>query len=240
MLKRSIFALSLAFSPWCLATTWGTTKVPDPLDEKELCEVGEPASYGSYIYSWPGKYEQVFWPLTEESGIWFCEKSGFTAFIGDFDGISAPEKETIASYLAENYKGESAIRDKLKLLAGVYALRKKDEDFRNLVLRVLAYWYEGLGEAEQASLLRKEALDGILKALEGKLSEQKRLEYMYVACNYHRHLGAVAESDVCIKKLKTELALSKEVGLEDFVSYISDLLTETPQIKSGSKLNVDS
>ena len=240
MLKGTVLATLLAFTQLGFATTWGTTTVPDPVNEKETCEVAEPASSGSYIYSWPGKYEQVFWPVTEQNGIWFCQKSGFTAFIGDFDDISASERKAITAYLAANFKGEATIEDKLALLAGIYALRNKGELFRNRLLRVLAYWYEDLGNAQRASGLRKEALKGILSALDGKLSEQRRLEYMYVACNYHRYFGAVEASESCVNQLKVELAASKDEKLKDFVSYLSELLSETPKIKPGTKLNVES
>jgi hypothetical protein len=75
------FLLSLEAS----ATTWGEPQsVPDPLRQDAICKVAEPMSYGSYIYQWPSKYDQVFWPLTVPNGIWFCPESGFAAFIGEF------------------------------------------------------------------------------------------------------------------------------------------------------------
>lgn len=40
------------------ATTWGEAEVADPILTGETCQVSEPASYGSYIYHWPSKYDR--------------------------------------------------------------------------------------------------------------------------------------------------------------------------------------
>ena len=71
----------------------------------------------------------MFWPLTDSVGIWHCERSGFTALIGDFDGLSSTEVTAIRAHLATNYNGRSDPVTRLKLLAETYRLRKKDAAF---------------------------------------------------------------------------------------------------------------
>jgi len=78
--------LALALSPaW--ATTWGDSKVLDPVTKTRI-SVHEPMSSGSYIYQWPEKSDQVFWPYTDPHWLWFNPKSGYVAFGDDFEKIA--------------------------------------------------------------------------------------------------------------------------------------------------------
>ncbi|MCC7250125.1 MAG: DUF2225 domain-containing protein, partial [Lysobacter sp.] len=205
MLMRSMLALALLYPAFSHATTWGETKVQDPIDRKAKCDVQEPMSSGSYIYQWPEKYDQVFWPMTDQNGIWFCKKSGFVAFIGDFEGLTDAEKARISQYLRENYKGgkdEGSLEAKLKSLEALYALREKDEAFRNMLLRALARWYQDSGDTEKANEYRRKALEGIRSALTGEMPEDQKLQYLYVAANYTRELGDAEASDRYLVELR--------------------------------------
>ncbi len=121
------------------ATTWGETDIDDPILKGEKCKVQQPMSSGSYIYQWPSKYDRVFWPLTVKSGIWFCEKSGFIALIGDFKRLSDKDKSRIAVYLKSNLRDFKNISSRLKYLEKIYSLRESENEFNNKLLRVLAY-----------------------------------------------------------------------------------------------------
>jgi hypothetical protein len=57
--------LTITAGPMASATTWGKSTVKDPVSGDGV-EVQEPMSSGSYIYEWPGKEDQVFWPATDE------------------------------------------------------------------------------------------------------------------------------------------------------------------------------
>jgi hypothetical protein len=70
-------ALLLAAIP-THATTWVEAKAKDPVSGRSI-EVQEPASYGSYIYHWPGKEDQVFWPYTDDAWQRFNPKTGYGA-----------------------------------------------------------------------------------------------------------------------------------------------------------------
>lgn len=234
---RLTLATALSFPTLAMATTWAGTQVNDPIVATAKCKVSEPMSSGSYIYHWPEKYDQVFWPLTDENGIWFCAESGFTAFIDDFKDIPASEKKLIAVYLKENYKGEKTIEAKLKLLEGVYSLRKKDYEFENRLLRVLARWYQNLGNVDTANAYRKRALQGIQLHLQTNLSEARRLEYLYVAANYSSLFGDIQASEKFLTELKQAIEQLKDKKLSGFAKYLSELAKETPQIKPGERLD---
>lgn len=227
----------LSFSLQALATTWSEATVDDPIDPKFKCDVHEPNSYGSYNYNWPEKYDQVFWPLTDESGIWFCTETGFTAFIGDFKDISAEERQKIAVYLKDNYKHSGGIEEKLRILDGIYALRATDVEFKNKLLRVLARWYQNIGQIQKANEFRIKAFDEIKVYLNENISEARRLEYLYLAANYSMLFGEPEASMKYIESLHAATAGLKDKELEEFSKYLSDLAKETPKILPGGKID---
>src|SRR5687767_2593138 len=130
MKTTSVACLVLTFTLASIAhaTTWGEPRrVADPVRSDSQCLVESPASWGGYIYQWPSKYDQVFFPRTDPKGIWFCSKSGFTAFIGDFE-LTPNEKATVAAELARSYKpiDKPTLREKLVLLEKSYTARNQD------------------------------------------------------------------------------------------------------------------
>ncbi|WP_240223796.1 hypothetical protein [Rheinheimera hassiensis] len=219
------------------ATTWGASEVEDPINSDAKCKVNEPVSSGSYIYQWPSKYDQVFWPLTSPEGIWYCESSGFIAFIGDFDDITEEEKTKISDYLAaKEKKHPDSLIQKLELLEVLYSFRSKDDEFNNRIIRVFAYLYEQEGKLELANNYRKIALSQINEALKTELPEYKKLEYLFVAANYERQLGNVSSSERRLSELKQSIKSMKDENLEDFGSYLMDLSKDTLRIDTGGVL----
>jgi hypothetical protein len=237
---RAAFGLILIFlSRSAAATNWTERQLPDPILRDAKCMVQEPSSWGSYIYDEPSKYDQVFWPYTASEGIWFCYKSGFAAFVHDFGGLTDAEQSNIAAYLKEHYPGFAGplgARDQLRLLEDIYALRDKDSEFRNQLLRVLAVRYESLGDTEKATAYRRAALLGIRTALSGDLDTGTRLEYMYVAANYERLFGDRMQSDSDLAALASALDHVKDKTLKHYVGYLRALARETPRITPGGVL----
>lgn len=220
------------------ATTWGQKQVDDPIVKGARCTVGTPTSAGSYIYSWPSKYDLVFWPSTADNGIWFCWESGFTAFIRDFDGIDEVRRASIAAYLAENYVPEESLPQQkmLELLEGCYALRAPSAERNITILRTLAYHYERMGNQAAADRRRRQALAQILTALDTDLKEALRLEYLFVAAAYQRELGQRDASDDSLDRLRSALKKSSDAELAGYVEYLDELSADIPRIEPGGKL----
>lgn len=236
-------ALAVAFgSAPVRATTWSQTEVDDPIVKDAKCTVAGPASYGSYIYGWPSKYDQVFWPATEEGGIWFCSESGFTAFLGDFDDISDAQRASIAAYLATAYARSDAVshRKKLELLEGCYALRAGSTEQRLKMLRALAYQYEELGDQASADSRRRTILALVLAALDTELKHAQRLEYLFVAAAYQREFGQTEASDASLTQLRAQLEKSDNKDLANYVEYLRELMADVPRIEPGGKLAPES
>ena len=219
------------------AITWGESQVQDPLLPDSTCKVNEPISSGSYIYHWPSKYDQVFWPLIDPNGIWHCEDSGFIAFIGDFEGLSESEVDTIREYLESSDIQINSQIDTLKHLEKVYSLRKTTEAFQNKFKRVLAYLYEEEGRLDLANEYRAKALAEINAALnQNQLTEYERLEYLYLSANYELQLGNPDQSQIQLKELKSTIENIKDEELVGFGDYLSQLIDDLPKMKSGGKL----
>lgn len=219
------------------ATTWVKSEVDDPIFEGKKCSVQEPASFGSYIYSWPSKYDQVFWPSTEQNGIWFCEESGFTALMGDFSDMDSTEVEKINDYLLNNPPADSTIESKLNYLEKIYSLRVVDDAFNNRLLRILARWYQDLGNIDKANQYREGALEGIELGLKGDLGEGQRLEYLYLAANYNRQFGNEKASDAYLLELSSYIDTVQDENIEGYAEYLKDLSKETKFIKKGGLLD---
>jgi tetratricopeptide (TPR) repeat protein len=231
-----VFALTLTANSH--ATTWGEPQpVPDPVRQGAKCYVSEPASYGSYIYQWPSKYDQVFWPLIDEHGLWFCRDSGFTAFIGDFK-VTADERAALTNALAsyEPIK-EPSLNDKLQLLQKSYDARSVDARMKIRLLRVLAYYYEAdLKDFDGARSFRREALEMIEAALQTVLPEGERLEYLFVSAIYYRELGDKQRSQTALQSLDEALQQSTDEKLAGYVGYLTELKKDLDKIVPGGPL----
>ena len=115
-------AILVFLSVTSFATEWTKSKVNDPILKGKKCSVNEPISSGSYIYEWPSKYDQVFWPLTDHNGIWVCEKSGYVSFMRDFKELTDREKLEISKYLKDKKIKNLALNEILLRLEEIYAL----------------------------------------------------------------------------------------------------------------------
>ena len=235
---RNVGFFILALIPlFTRATTWGNSEVKDPIVEGQTCFVHEPASYGGYIYNWPSKYDQVFWPLTEEYGIWFCEKSGFTAFIGDFESLTVEETQRIKQFLSENPPKDSSIQTKLFLLEKLYSMRQKDNAFANRLLRVLARWNQELGNPVKADEYRKAAFDSIKLQLTKGVDGYQKLEYLYLAANYSKQFGDEEAAEKYLALLQQAIKNIEDEKVKGFADYLSELAQDTKFITKGGLLD---
>lgn len=238
-LASSVSILIALLSRNVSATTWGPPESkPDPVIEGATCQVSEPMSWGSYIYQWPSKYDQVFWPLTDPHALWFCEQSGFTAFIGDF-ALTAQERAALAEHLRRVYQpvaGRPTVPALLELLRESYSKRQTDDELQLRLLRVLAYVNDEFQDYEAAARFRREALARIEDALATNLEEGRRLEYLFVAAAYYREFGDEEKSDRKLEALRGALDSSSNEKLKGYVEYLTELKKDIAQIEPGGPL----
>ncbi|WP_334180240.1 hypothetical protein [Pseudoxanthomonas sp.] len=240
MMKRRwmlVTVAMLAVAP-VQATTWGTDTVQDPVSGKP-CAVSSPASFGGYVYQWPEKYDQVFWPLTDPMGIWLCDASGFATFIGDIE-LEEGEKQAIAALLrdAPRLPEQATLAARLERLEAIYALRTLTPDARSRILRALAYQYQSDGQQARADALREQART----LMEARLQDQAlpldlRLKYLFVTANYARERGDAAEADRRLDALATRLReAQKDDKVKDYAAYLDELIVPSRTIAPGGVL----
>jgi hypothetical protein len=182
--------LAMTTGPMASATTWGKSTVKDPVSGHGV-EVQEPMSSGSYIYEWPGKEDQVFWPATDEHWLWFNPKTGYGAFGDDFEALEGKSLESVRAWLAEHYdkRNPPATRiEKLKWLERIYALRQKDEAFWCFFNRLMAFELAESDPEGSLGYVRK-AIPQLERQLEVAQKDFARIAVLYVLGEYHRRLG---------------------------------------------------
>lgn len=228
----AVLMMLVCVAPPAMATTWGQTTVVDPISGKP-CEVATPASMGSYIYEWPEKYDQVFFPVTASEGIWSCE-SVFASVIGDIV-LSESEKQRITAYLtglAAADRPATSITDQLRRAEALYALRELKPERRALIHRILAYDFERLAnDADGSARHRKAALEIMLGRLADEaLPPSTRMEYVFVSANYLREFGDSARSDRLFSQLEALIAQSAGSQAESYAQYLQSLLESARKI----------
>jgi hypothetical protein len=210
--------------------------VPDPLSEGAKCKVQQWSSYGGYIYSYPSRFDFVFWPNTDANSIWYCEQSGFMAFMSGFDQVGEAEKPRIYNYINEHSFNPDDLLSKLAYLEGLYAVRDLNDEYRNILLRIFARYHQEAGFYEEANEYRKKALRQIESDLEKELRPELTAEYLYLAANYHRQFGDLPLSDEYLLRLDQQLELIKSDALQDFKKYITELAPLSSLITPGGAL----
>lgn len=234
---RYLITLILLISLSVHATSWTAITVADPIKPGSACAVNAITSYGDYVYDWPSKYDQIFFPFTSSLAIWYCRDSGFISFMGDFEQLTAAEKNAIANYLSSTAQATPQnLLAKLELLENIYAFRSLPPEASNHNKRVLAYLYEQINEFDKANTLRSAALQQIYQLLDTNISGYSRLQYLYVAANYERQLGQAIRSDEMAGKLLNEIDKLQEDKLKHFAEYLHKLAAEIPSIQPGDKL----
>lgn len=156
-------ALAMAVSS-ATATTWAPVEKKCPLcGTSDIYQ--EIASYGSYIYQWPSKYQMIFWPATEGDYIYLCRACGYAAFMGDFEKLPADKIEAVKTALvgakiSAEYKSYAEVpaSTKLPLAAKIYETLGRDDRFWCMFHRVQGYQLSAEGKKEEALAARKLAL----------------------------------------------------------------------------------
>jgi hypothetical protein len=232
-----LLALAWIAAP-AAATTWAETSISDPIDGAP-CTVATPASMGSYVYEWPEKYDQVFFPVTAEPGIWSCA-SGFASVIGDA-ALSPGERHRAIAYLAGLPAPERQARHidaRLRRAAALYLLRDLDPERRALIHRILAYDFENL--ANQPGLARdhrQAALKIMLDRLAATdLPVGRHMEYLFVSAAYLREQGDIPRSDRLLAQLQLQRKNAADGEQAGYAAYLAGLVPQLLRIVPGGKL----
>lgn len=228
-----LFAIMLAAH--VRATTWGESEFTDPMT-KEKVPCFQPMSSGSYIYSWPSKYDMVFWPLTDEQYISINPKTGYGAFNADFEEVPEGERAALAAWLEKNYDPQSpprTLEQKMEWLEKVYSQRKMDDAFWSRFFRLMAYTFredeaKSLGYVKKAMPLLEAAYAAEPKGID-------RLEIVFSLGEYNRRLGNNEKANEFFGQISTIEYEERDGTKKTGHPYFVELATERKALMESPK-----
>lgn len=241
----AIFALLAGFSGTALAITWVDEEFTCPIDnEKNTFKVV--ASYGSYIYSYPSKYQWLFFPRTDSPTFYLCKKCHLATFMWDFDKLPKEKLPALKKILADvkvskSFKTymEISVSERLEIMEKVYSVLDKDEAWWETFYRVKGYHYHEEGNAAKAAEARKKSLELVQKELKNEKSEAPRKLLFYISAAMKHFLsddkGALEDLQNALET-KYQAKDAKPEDLKDAENGLNERIKDyIERIKSDKK-----
>jgi hypothetical protein len=191
----SVFLLLGVLSGNSFAITWFPKEFTCPIDNAKntFLVVG---SYGSYIYSYPSKYQWLFFPQTDSPTYYICKKCHLTTYMWDFnelpkDKIPALKKLLADVKVSKEFKEytELPITERLEIMDKVYSVLDKNEGWWQSFYRVKGYHYGKEGNAAKATEARRKSLELIQKEINGAKSETPKKLLYYISASMKHFLN---------------------------------------------------
>ncbi|HEX8351964.1 MAG TPA: hypothetical protein VF611_03510 [Pyrinomonadaceae bacterium] len=243
-------ALACASPARAAATTWFPQEFSCPACKTKNTFLVV-ASYGSYIYDWPSKYEFVFWPLTDSASVYTCKRCRLSAFMWDFEATPKEKHAEILKRLegfrldhvgppVEHYEGVEYTRIPMtrRLLAAeqTYQVLGRDDDFWCRFYRTLGHHHEAEKNRPQADEARRKALSIAERMLADKSRAGGRKELLLIS-GAMRHF--LKDDPGALKDFREAQGLryvSKEAEEEkskNYDEYLTALLGEYVEMLGG-------
>jgi hypothetical protein len=245
VIKGVIFAATFGAMAAAVAsaTTWAPTDVECPLcgTTNEFQGV---MSFGTYIFSWPSKFELIFWPTTENEFIYSCRECHYTSFMYDFDDPPEDKLDALREAAADvDFGGDFAkytdipVMNRLAAAEKSYRELERDDEFWCRFYRIVGYHAAAQGLEEEAAAARGEALalaEAMLQ-VEARAGERKETLLITGAMRYLRgdEPGARADLEAALPLTYDNPAVEAERN-EGYNGYLNSLLEEyIAKIDSG-------
>ncbi len=256
-LAKLSFALILT-SIFCInsyAITWVPQEFTCPVDNEKntFLVVG---SYGSYIYSYPSKYQWLFFPQTASPTYYMCKKCHLTMYMWDFDKLQKDRIPQVRKILAdvkvskkfEKYT-EIPVSERLEVMEKVYSVLEKDNDWWEAFQRVKGYHYGKEGKPEKANQARQKSLDLIGAELKSKDSKTPKKILLYMSASMKHFLaddkGALADLETAFKTkyveedVDAEKAKNAEDGLNGRITDYIERIKGENKPRMADKIDGD-
>jgi uncharacterized CHY-type Zn-finger protein len=225
MIRKIIFALVVFVFTGILAAnsfaiTWAPAEFECPIDKEKNTFLVNMSS-GSYIYSYPSKYQWVFFPQTDSPTYYICKKCHFTAYMWDFDKVPQDKIAEIKKILtgvktSKSFKDyqEIPVSERMEIAEKIYGVWGKPESWWEVFYRVKGYHYGKEGLTEKAAEARKKSLEMIQKELKNEKSESPKKILLYISAAMKHFLsddkGALEDLQKAMETKYTEKDLKPE------------------------------
>lgn len=220
------------------ATTWFTANHTCPLckNENTYRDIG---SYGGYIYSWPSKFQYVYWPLTDFPSVYCCHDCHFSCYMWDFDSIPENKADSLKAYLTTTDLGgeyddylDIPMTKRLEIAEGVYRILGRDTEFWSQFYRIMGYHYDHLKEPDKAYSSRIKALELAQTMLTDTAYDGHEKEILYIIAAMYFYTGKSDSTMVYLDQARTctyrdkNMSEEKQKGLND---YLIGLISQYPE-----------
>lgn len=239
-MKKS-FRLISAFALLCVlfgnafAITWFPQEFTCPIDNSKntFLVVG---SYGSYVYSYPSKYQWLFFPRTDSPTYYICNKCHLATYMWDFDKLPKDKLPQIKNILAKikvskefkDYQ-EIPVTERLEIMQKVYSVLDKNEEWWETFYRVKGYHYGKAGGTDKAAEFRRKSLEYIQKELKNEKSETSKKILLYISAGMKHFLnddkGALEDLQKALETKFAEKGASAE-ELKDAEEGLNERIKE--------------
>ncbi len=202
------------------AITWYPKEFTCPIDNQKntFLVVG---SYGSYIYSYPSKYQWLFFPQTATPTYYLCKKCHLVTYMWDFDKLPKEKLPAIRKALTDvkvskKFKKytEIPVSERLEIMEKVYKVLDKDEDWWETFHRVKGYHYGKESKPKKAAEAREKSLKMIQTELRKEKSNAPKKLLLYVSASMKHFLnddkGAIEDLQKALKTIYAERGLDAE------------------------------
>lgn len=217
------------------ATTWGTESIKCPVCSQDN-DFEVVYSYGTYIYSWPSKYQDIYWPFTESQTVYSCKKCKYSAFMTDYRNISGDTLKLILNSIdtmqidlvqKSDYQ-DIPIIERLKIAEQFYQIYEHSPYFWCHFYRVMAYFYDFDQNKVMAEMYRRKALLSVEEMLSINENEDYFKYYTYIKASLYYYLfqdNLAVEEFKKVKELKyinSEVDVNLNKSAEDFIKKIKN------------------
>ena len=242
MWKPMLFTLAIlllpAFSP--TRTTWADKEVDCPVCETKNT-FQTPASWGSYIYRWPSKYQYIFWPTTHRNFIYTCSSCRLSMYMWDFEKFPKEKFKGLEKKLTALKMDEAEhyylvpMSQRLAAAEITYTALKKDEEFWCKFYRIKGYHLDAEGNEEGAKEARGATLETLTQMMDDKTNAARKKELLFTAGSMRHFMG---ESKAALADLEAAAKLTYGHGdakqAKNLDTYLSEVIEDfITQVKAG-------
>jgi hypothetical protein len=235
--------LAAALPVFVFAITTVEVKVVCPICHTEN-EFLDYASWGSYVYQYPSKFQLVFWPQTWSATVYSCKKCHLSLYMWDFknfpkDKIEATKKVLEGTKLSGEYAKYTDIpaSEKLKIAEQVYKGMNRDDDFWCQFYRVLGYHLDHEGKLAEATEARLHAVEIAKRMLRDPANEGRKKELLFISASMNHFTG---DDNSALQQLKAAGHLKfhdvkvDEEHAKNYDEYLAKLIQDfIPAIEQG-------
>jgi len=199
------------------------------------------ASWGSYVYQWPSKFQMVFWPQTYPTSLYICKKCHYTAWLWDFknldhDKIPAVQKtlSAISDIPAFEKYGQVPMSRRLMVAEHVYQTLGKDDVFWSEFYRVQGYHLAAEKKPDEAKQARSKARDLLSKLAADPKESSRKKEFLISLAAMEHFLGddAIALKDLAAARATTFSEGKNAANYEQYLNQLADEYVEKIKAKS--------